>query len=417
MKPAQNSHRHERDWGTRTRLVRGGTRRSGFGETSEAIFMNSGFCYESAEQAEARFKGDAPGFVYSRYGNPTVAMFERRLALLEGAEACFATASGMAAVFASMMCQLRCGDHVVSGRALFGSCHFIITELLPRWGIETTLVDGPDIDQWRAAIGQKTRCVFFETPANPTLEIIDMAAVADLAHAVGASVIVDNVFSTPVLQRPFEFGADIVVYSGTKHIDGQGRTLGGAVVSDETFRNDVLQPFMRHTGPSLSPFNAWVLLKGLETLELRLERHCATARTIAGILAEHPAVKRVIYPGFESHPQFDLASRQMADGGTIITFEIKGGKKAAFRLLNSLEIIDISNNLGDSKSLITHPATTTHRAMGEEARARIGVTDEMVRLSVGLEDPNDLAGDLLQGLNGLKATRSKRRPARESRAA
>ncbi len=386
-------------WRRRTNLVRGGTVRSQHGETSEAIFMNSGFCYQSAEVAEARFSGDEPGFVYSRYGNPTVAMFERRMALLEGAEACFATASGMAAVFAAMMCQLYAGDHVVAARAMFGSCHFILTQILPRYGIETTLVHGPDLDQWRAALGAKTRCVFFETPANPTLELIDIAAVSELAHGVGARVIVDNVFSSPILQHPLELGADIVMYSGTKHIDGQGRCLGGAVLSDEEFRNAQLEPFMRHTGPALSPFNAWLLLKGLETLELRIERQSATALSLAERLGGHPAVRRVLYPGLASHPQFALASEQMSGAGTVFSFDLAGGKEAAFTLLNALEIIDIANNLGDTKSLITHPATTTHRAMGAEERARIGVGDGMVRLSVGLEDVDDLAEDLERGLD------------------
>ena len=386
-------------WRRRTNLVRGGTVRSQHGETSEAIFMTSSFSYQSAEVAEARFSGDEPGFVYSRYGNPTVAMFERRMALLEGAEACFATASGMAAVFAAMMCQLYAGDHVVASRALFGSCHFILTQILPRYGIETTLVHGPDLDQWRDALGPKTRCVFFETPANPTLELIDIAAVADLAHRVDARVIVDNVFPSPILQHPLELGADIVMYSGTKHIDGQGRCLGGAVLSDEEFRAEQLEPFMRHTGPALSPFNAWLLLKGLETLELRVERQSATALSLAERLVGHPAVRRVLYPGLASHPQFALANEQMSGAGTVFSFDLAGGKEAAFALLNALEIIDISNNLGDTKSLITHPATTTHRAMGAEERARIGVGDGMVRLSVGLEDVDDLAQDLERGLD------------------
>jgi O-succinylhomoserine sulfhydrylase len=382
-----------------TNLVRGGLQRSPFGETSEALFLNSGFVYDSASQAEARFKGEADGFVYTRYGNPTVAMFEERMALLEGAEACFATASGMAAVFASLMCQLRAGDHVVSSRALFGSCFYIVNELLPRYGIATTLVDGPDLDQWRAAIRPGTKAVFFETPSNPTLEIIDMGAVIDLAHDVGAVVVVDNVFSTPLLQRPLEFGADIVVYSGTKHIDGQGRCLGGAVLSSAEFREETLLPFVRHTGPALSPFNAWVMLKGLETLELRLDRMCRTAARLAKVLDSHPLVTRVLYPELASHPQHDLAKAQMKAGGSVVSFEVAGGKDVAFTVLDSLEIVDISNNLGDAKSLITHPATTTHRAMGEEGRARIGVTDGLVRLSAGLEDADDLTDDLLLALD------------------
>ncbi|MCP4329058.1 MAG: O-succinylhomoserine sulfhydrylase [Alphaproteobacteria bacterium] len=382
-----------------TNLVRGGLTRSEFGETSEALFLNSGFVYDSAAEAEARFKGEAEGYVYTRYGNPTVTMFEQRMALLEGAEACFGTASGMAAVFAALMCQLKAGDHVVSSRALFGSCFFIVTELLPRYGIETTLVDGPDLGQWRAAMRPGTKAVFFETPSNPTLEIIDMGAVIDLAHAVGASVIVDNVFSTPLQQQPLEYGADIVVYSGTKHIDGQGRCLGGAILSTAEFRQETLLPFVRHTGPALSPFNAWVMLKGLETLELRLDRMCRNAAHLAALLEAHPFVSRVYYPELASHPQHELAMAQMAAGGSVVSFDVSGGKEEAFAVLDSLEIIDISNNLGDTKSLITHPATTTHRAMGEEGRARIGVGDGLVRVSAGLEDIDDLAEDLLLALD------------------
>ncbi|MDP6705510.1 MAG: O-succinylhomoserine sulfhydrylase [Alphaproteobacteria bacterium] len=389
----------QRGWRPETHLVRGGTERSHHGETSEALYLNSGFVYDSAELAEARFKGDADGFIYSRYGNPTVAMFEKRMALLEEAGACFATASGMSAVFAALAAQLKVGDHVVAARALFGSCHVILTEILPRFGVETTLVDGSDLAQWEAAVRPETAVVFFETPANPTLELIDIAAVAEIAHRAGAQVVVDNVFSTPLLQKPLKLGADIVVYSGTKHIDGQGRCLGGAVLSDRAFRDDVLEPFLRHTGPALSPFNAWVLLKGLETLSLRVERHCRSARTIADLLAAHPKVAQVLYPGRPEHPQFELAQKQMADGGSVVSFELTGGKAAAFRLLNALQLIDISNNLGDAKSLITHPATTTHRAMGPEGRARMGVTNGMVRVSVGLEDAGDLTNDLARGLS------------------
>ena len=385
-----------------TRLVRGGTKRSSHGETSEAIFLTSGFVYESAEEAEARFKGEAEGFVYSRYGNPTVAMFEERMALLEGAEACFATASGMAAVFASLACQLGAGQRVVAARALFGSCHFIITQILPRFGIESVLVDGPNLGEWEAALKPGAAVVFFETPANPTLELIDIAAVARLAHKAGASVIVDNVFSTPVLQRPLPLGADIVVYSATKHIDGQGRTLGGAILSTRQFYTDRLMPFMRHTGPAMSPFNAWVLLKGLETLELRVERHCRNAEKIADFLAGHRAVERVLFPGHQGHPQHALAKRQMTGPGPLVSFDVRGGKEAAFRFLNRLELIDISNNLGDAKSLITHPATTTHRAVGPEARAQMGIGDGLVRLSVGLEDADDLIDDLTRGLAAAK---------------
>ena len=389
----------ERSLRPQTRLVRGGTKRSSHGETSEAIFLTSGFVYDSAQEAEARFKGEADGFIYSRYGNPTIAMFEERMALLEGAEACFATASGMAAVFASLACQLRAGQRVVAARALFGSCHFIITQILPRWGIESVLVDGPNLAQWEAALKPGAAAVFFETPANPTLELIDIATVSRLAHKAGASVIVDNVFSTPVLQRPLPLGADIVVYSATKHIDGQGRTLGGAILSTRQFYTDHLMPFVRHTGPAMSPFNAWVLLKGLETLELRVERHCRNAEKVADFLAGHGAVERVLFPGHKSHPQYDLAKRQMAGPGPLVSFDIRGGKEAAFRFLNRLELIDISNNLGDAKSLITHPATTTHRAVGPEARAQMGIGDGLVRLSVGLEDADDLIEDLTRGLD------------------
>jgi len=385
-------------WRPQTRLVRGGTVRSAHGETSEALYLTSGFAYASADEAEARFKGEAEGFIYSRYGNPTVAMFEKRMALLEGAEACFATATGMAAVFASLLCQLKAGQRVVAARALFGSCHFIITQLLPRWGIKSELVDGPDLGAWQRALKGGAAAVFFETPANPTLELIDIKAVAKLAHAVGAAVIVDNVFSTPVLQRPMPLGADIVVYSATKHIDGQGRALGGAILSSEKFYREQLMPFMRHTGPALSPFNAWIMLKGLETLGPRVERHMANAKKLADFLAGHRAVARVLYPGHKSHPQYRLARRQMTGPGTMVSFEIKGGKEAAFRVLNALEVIDISNNLGDAKSLVTHPATTTHRAVGPEERARMGIGDGLVRLSVGLEDADDLIEDLARGL-------------------
>jgi O-succinylhomoserine sulfhydrylase len=391
-----------RTWRAQTRLVRGGTKRSGHGETSEAIFLTSGFVYESAEEAEARFKGEAEGFVYSRYGNPTVAMFEERLALLEGAEACFATATGMAAVFAALACQLRAGQRVVAARALFGSCHFIITQILPRWGIETQLVDGPDLAQWKAALAPGAAAVFFETPSNPTLELIDIAAVSKLAHKAGAKVIVDNVFSTPMLQRPLALGADIVVYSATKHIDGQGRALGGAILSSRKFYTEQLMPFMRHTGPALSPFNAWIMLKGLETLELRVERHCRNATKVADFLAGHKAVGRVIFPGLRSHPQYKLARRQMTGPGNMVSFEVKGGKAGTFRFLDALEIVDISNNLGDAKSLITHPATTTHRAVGPEDRARLGIGDGLVRLSVGLEDADDLIEDLDRALKAAK---------------
>ncbi len=389
-------------WRSRTRAVRAGLDRSPHGETSEALFLNSGFVYDNAEQAEARFLGDDEGFIYSRYGNPTVSMFEERLAQIDGSEACFATASGMAAVFAALLCQLQSGDHVVASRALFGSCHYILTQLLPRYGIKVDLVDGADLSQWQDKINDGTTVVFFETPSNPTLDLIDLEAVIGLAHGVGARVVVDNVFSTPILQRPAEYGADVVVYSGTKHMDGQGRILGGAVLSSEEFIADHLMNFMRHTGPAMSAFNAWILLKGLETMELRLAEQCRNALTIARMLESNGAIERVLYPSLESFPQYELAQRQMTAGGSVITFDLRGGKDEAFRFLNGLQIVDISNNLGDAKSLITHPATTTHRAVGPEERAKVGIGDGMVRLSVGLEDPEDLMEDLATALDGMR---------------
>ncbi|MCG8359305.1 MAG: O-succinylhomoserine sulfhydrylase [Kiloniellales bacterium] len=385
-------------WRQQTELVRGGLTRSEFGETAEALYLTSGYVYRSAEEAEAAFKGDAERYIYSRYGNPTVTMFEERLCRLERAEACRATASGMAAVFASMMCLLKAGDRVVASRALFGSCHVIIAEILPRFGIETVLIDGRDLDAWEQALAPGAACVFLETPSNPTLEVIDLEAVSALAHRAGAKVVVDNVFASPVLQRPMAFGADIVVYSATKHIDGQGRCLGGAILGSRSYIQDSLVPFYRHTGPSMSPFNAWVLVKGLETLELRLERHCANARRVASFLEGEGAVTQVLYPGLDSHPQRALAQRQMADTGSILAFEIEGGKAAAFRLLNALRLVDISNNLGDSKSLATHPATTTHQRLSAEARAELGISEGLIRLSVGLEDPEDVIEDLAQAI-------------------
>jgi O-succinylhomoserine sulfhydrylase len=380
-------------------MVRGGLARSGFDETSEALYLTSGYVYSSAEEAEAAFKGDKERFVYSRYANPTVSMFEERLRLLEGAEACRATASGMSAVFASLICQLKAGDRVVSSRALFGSCDYIISELLPRFGIETQFIDGTDLNAWEAALKPGAKAVFMETPSNPTLEVIDIRAVSDLAHAAGASVIVDNVFATPMLQRPLELGADIVVYSATKHIDGQGRTMGGAILCSEVFIKDHLQMFYRHTGPSMSPFNAWVMLKGLETLDLRVQRHCENALAVARALEGQAGVTRVLYPGLESHPQAELARRQMKGGSALVAFEVEGGKARAFRLMNALRTIDISNNLGDSKSLITHPATTTHQRLSPEGRAKLGIGDGLMRLSVGLEDAADLIEDLEQALS------------------
>ncbi|MGB8274198.1 MAG: O-succinylhomoserine sulfhydrylase [Alphaproteobacteria bacterium] len=385
-------------WRSQTKLIRGGLKRSPFGETAEALYLTSGYVYDTAEDAEAAFKGKLKRFMYSRFGNPTVAMFEERLRLLEGAPACRATATGMAAVFAALMCQLRAGDHVVASRALFGSCQYVMTELLPRYGIAATIVDGTDLDQWKRALKKKTRAVFLETPSNPSLEIIDIAAVCTLAHRAGARVIVDNVFATPVLQKPMTLGADIVVYSATKHIDGQGRCLGGAILGSEAFCNDELTPFFRNTGPTMSPFNAWTLLKGLETLELRVARHCSNAREIAAFLVKQTGVARVLYPLLATHPQHALAKRQMSDGGSIVSFDLKGGKEAAFRVLNALRLIDISNNLGDTKSLITHPATTTHQRIAPEERARMGIGEGLVRLSVGLEDIEDLKEDLAQAL-------------------
>ncbi|WP_374300210.1 O-succinylhomoserine sulfhydrylase [Ferrovibrio sp.] len=399
-----NSKKSSRTWRPATQLVRGGTMRSGFGETSEAIFMTSGFCYDSAEAAEARFKNEQPGFVYSRFGNPTVEMFERRMALLEDAEAARATASGMAAVNAALMCQLKAGDEVVSARAVFGSCRYIVEELLPRFGIRTHLIDGTDLSAWERAINPRTRAVFLETPSNPTLEVIDLPAVAALAHKVGARVVVDNVFATPMLQKPLQLGADIVVYSATKHIDGQGRCLGGVVLGSQDFVTNELTPYLRHTGPALSPFNAWVMLKGLETLELRVSRQVESAARLADALAGHPGlaaptnVPALLYPGRADHPQHALAMRQMSAGGNMLALRPRGGKAGAFRMLNALELVDISNNLGDSKSLITHPATTTHQRLSLEERARLGIGEDLLRLSVGLEDWRDLQDDLSQAL-------------------
>ena len=386
-------------WHEATALVHGGTLRSQFGETSEAIFLNSGYVYATAEQAEARFKGDEEGFVYSRYANPTVAMFEARMCALEGAPAARGTASGMAAVAASLLCHLKTGDHVISARALFGSCRYVVEDLLPRLGIATTLIDGRDLGAWDAAVKPNTRAFFFETPTNPVLELVDIEGVAKIAKRAGALVVVDNVFATPLLQRPMPLGADIVVYSATKHIDGQGRCLGGVVLGPEEYIEEKLHNYLKHTGPSLSPFNAWVLLKGLETLPLRVERHGASAAAIADFLAARPEIVRVFYPGRADHPQAALAKRQMEGGGPMVAFEIKGDKKSAFRFMNALQIFKISNNLGDAKSLVTHPATTTHQRLTPEARAELGIFDNSVRLSIGLEDVRDLTADLDQALS------------------
>lgn len=386
-------------WQEQTRLIHNGTMRSQYGETSEAIYMNSGFCYENAEVAESRFNGEAPGFVYSRYSNPNLAMLEQRLADLEGAEACNVMASGMAAVFAAIMCQVKAGDRVVASRALFSSCHYILGQILPRFGIDVVLIDGTDITAWETALSQPTACVFIETPSNPTLEIIDIAAVAKLSHIAGARLIVDNIFATPMLQKPLELGADIVVYSTTKHMDGQGRCLGGAVLGYKSFMEEILLPFHRHTGPAMSPFNAWVVHKALETFPMRMERHTDNAEAIADYLSgRDDKVSKVIYPGLATHPQYAIAKRQMKRAGALLAFEMKGGKEAAFKLLNALELMLISNNLGDSRTLVTHPATTTHASVAPEERLRFGITNGMIRLSAGLEATDDLIADLHQAL-------------------
>ncbi len=382
-------------WAPETQLVHGGTLRSQFGETSEALFLTQGFVYASAEQAEARFKNEDPGYQYSRFGNPTVSMFEERMRLLEGAEEARATATGMAAVTAALMGYLKAGDHIVAARAMFGSCRYIVEDLCPRFAIQFTLVDGRHLENWRAAMRPNTRALFFETPANPTLELVDIEGVANIAHENDALVFVDNVFATPMLQKPLQLGADVVIYSATKHIDGQGRCLGGAVLASRDFVKKYLHDFIRQTGPSLSPFNAWVMLKGLETLPIRVRAQCASAANIADHLAEkHNFISRVLYPGRADHPQAEIARKQMTGGGQIVTFEIKGDKAATFRFLNALRIVKISNNLGDTKSLITHPTTTTHQRLKPEARAELGITDGIVRLSVGLEAVEDLRADL-----------------------
>ncbi|QMT00948.1 O-succinylhomoserine sulfhydrylase [Gordonia jinghuaiqii] len=386
-----------------TIAVRGGLARSGFHETAEALYLTSGYVYDSAEAAERAFTGEDERFVYSRYGNPTVEMFQERLRQLEGAEACFATASGMAAVFVALGAILKAGDRLVAARSLFGSCFVVCNEILPRWGIETEFVDGEDLEQWERALSTPADAVFFETPSNPMQSLVDVARVSELAHAAGAKVVLDNVFATPLLQRGLDLGADVIVYSGTKHIDGQGRVMGGAVLGPKDYIDGPVQQLMRHTGPALSPFNAWTLVKGLETMRLRVDASVASALRIAEFLESDPRVRWVKYPFLQSHPQYALATSQMSGGGTVVTFELNDhdgidGKKRAFEVLNALRIVDISNNLGDSKSLITHPATTTHRAMGPEGRAAIGLSDSVVRLSVGLEGIDDLLGDLDQAL-------------------
>lgn len=388
--------------GKATNLVHGGTKRSQWGEVSEAIFLTQGFVYETAEAAEARFlKAGEDEFIYARYGNPTVAMFEERMALLEGAEDGFACASGMAAVSGALTSMLRAGDHVVSARALFGSCLYVLEEVLTRYGVEVTFVDGEDLSQWQAALRPDTKAVFFESMSNPTLQLVDIAGVAELAHKVGAKVIVDNVFSTPVYSKAIAQGADIVVYSTTKHVDGQGRCLGGVILGTREHIRGVVEPYMKHTGGSMSPFNAWVMLKGLETLKLRVRAQTEGAEALAKALADHPKISRMIYPGHASHPQNALAQQQLGAGGTLVSFEVAGGKEAAFRLLNALQVVIISNNLGDAKSIATHPATTTHQRLKPEQRASLGIGDGMIRLSVGIEDPEDLVQDVLQALDAV----------------
>ena len=395
----QTENEMSKDWNKRTTLVHGGIRRSQYNEVSEAIFLTQGFVYDSAEQAEARFLKAGPDeFIYARYGNPTVAMFEERSAALEGAEDAFATASGMAAVSGALTAMLRAGDHVVAARALFGSCLYILEEVLARYGVEVTLVDGTDLDQWRAAMRANTKVAFFESISNPVLEGIDIAAVAEIAHAAGAAVVVDNVFATPVFSRALDLGADVVIYSATKHIDGQGRALGGVILGSRDYIRGVVEPYMKHTGGAMSPFTAWIMLKGLETIDLRVQAQADTALILTQALLDHPKLSRVIYPGHPSHAQQALTLAQMDKGGTVIALELAGGQEAAFRFLNALEIIVISNNLGDAKSIITHPATTTHQRLPDEQKARLGISPGLVRLSVGLEDSRDLLADLMQAL-------------------
>ena len=386
-------------WRAQTMAVRGGQLRSEFQETAEGLFLTSGYAYDSPDEAEARFKG-ADGFTYTRYGNPTTSMFEARIAALEGAPHARATASGMAAVTATFLSSLRSGDHVVGAKAMFGACRYVIEEILPRFGITNTLVDGEDVEQWAGAMRPETKLLFLETPANPTLAIVDLKAVADVAHRGGARLIVDNAFASPALQRPMEFGADIVIHSSTKYIDGQGRALGGVILCHEDFLKEHLQIFLRNTGPSMSPFNAWVHLKSLETLDLRMKAHCANAAKVADFLAGQKKIRRVLYPFRKDHPQHELARAQMSGGGGVVTFEV-ADKAAAFRLESALQLIDISNNLGDAKSLMTHPATTTHQRLSPEARTALGISEGMVRLSVGLEDTDDICEDLEQGLAAI----------------
>ncbi len=391
----------EKKWQTQTRMVHDGATRSPFGETAEALYLTSGYVYDTAEQAEARFKEEEDGYIYSRFGNPTVRAFEQRMIALEGAEDGRATATGMAAVTAGMMSQLQAGDHIVAARALFGSCRYVVETLMPRFGVACTLVDGRDLNAWQEALRPETKILFLETPSNPLLEIIDIQAVADIAHNHGARLVVDNVFATPVLQKPMQLGADITIYSATKHIDGQGRCLGGMILGSEDYVKNQLANFIRQTGPSLSPFNAWVMLKALETLELRVSAHCDNAEKLAAMLHAHDKVERIYYPGHESHPQYELAQKQMTRGSNLLAFDLKGGKSEAFQLANALNLTLISNNLGDAKTLITHPATTTHAKLPEAAKAELGIGAASLRVSVGLEDGDDISDDFEQALAQL----------------
>ncbi len=392
-----------KNWRPATTLVHGGTLRSQYGEMSEAIYLTQGFTYDSSEAAEARFKGEDDGFIYARYGSPTNDMFEKRMCALEGAEEARATASGMAAITAALLCQLKAGDHIVAARALFGSCRWVVETLAPRYGIECTLVDGRDLANWEKAIKPNTKVFFLESPTNPTLEVIDIAGVAKLANQIGARVVVDNVFATPLFQKPLELGAHVVVYSATKHIDGQGRSLAGVILSDREWVTEHLQDYYRHTGPAMSPFTAWTLIKGLETLPIRVKAQTENAGRIADFLAEQSKVAKVIYPGRKDHPQADIIAKQMTGGSTLVAFELKGGKEAAFKLQNALEVVTISNNLGDTRSIITHPATTTHKNLTDEARAELGISPGTVRFSAGIEDVNDLLEDFAKALAQVNA--------------